>query len=369
MQVPVSSDNNSKVDPNVAYNLPGRKASSSSLYSKIEYNVDHKELPRVHRTLSNQSLISNLNKKINRNILTSSNLNFGSFNNISILPNNCDTKSDSTNSPRHNEKYETASNISISSNTTDVPCSIISSISDTDENTYTNKNTIKQLNTKIHELQTENEKINFSLKDLEWKTELKWQEKYQDLLREKANCDGQLKTLQTQLDNTLKEKEKLITDIEQSNNKSALFDEYTKLQKKLNTLEKQTSELNSKLILSINETKQYQSETSKLESENEKLRVNEQELKMEVESKNSVLLGLKNKITEQHIEMQNHIQAKLKLNNHVLSLNNEIESVKKSEKWYIEQLHSCQLAKSKLQQQIMNMQSGTVYFYNISLRI
>lgn len=337
-------------DPNDAYNLPSpRKASSTSLFTKIEYSVDHNELPRVHRTLSNQSLVTILKDKPVRNLLTSCSLDFGSFNNVNISVSDA-SKTESL----HNETFETSSNLSVSSNVTDQPCSAISSISDADENTFKSENVVKELNRKIEQLQTDNERSKFLLNDIEWKTKQEWEEKYQSLLREKANVEGQLMTLQSQYDSKIED------DSKRTKAKTALFKEYTELQSKLNLLEKLNSELSSKIILSTNETKQYQMESAKLETENEKLRIAEQEMKIELDSKNSVLLGLKNKITEQHIEMQNYVQAKLKLNNHVTSLNNEIESVRKSEKWYIEQLHTCQLAKSKLQQQLMSLQSSFV---------
>lgn len=376
----VSPESHEK-SPKDAFNLPGRlkrKSSSTSLYAKLDYFIDHKELPRVHRTLSSQSL--SLERALTKNVLNS-NFRNSSVSSVSVLSNgNSDDislKSEQSvtpvldlalessrrlNSP--NEKYETASNISASSNLTDVQGSILSSISDIDEQTYVNKNileyeeTIKDLRIKLQEKQAENDSYKFALTDLQWKIELQWQEKYQELLRQKANCEGQLNSVQNQYDNVLKEKGILIND--NKTNEKNIFEEYTKLQLKISNLEKINAELSSKLILSTNEAKQWHTENFKVETENEKLRINLQELKIELESKNTVSQSLKNKITEQHIELQNQIQAKLKLNNFVAALSNEIESIKKSEKWYTEQLHTCQYSKNKIQQELMSTQSNLV---------
>lgn len=400
-----------------------RKYSLISLRGKLNYKVNDNELPRVHRTSSIQSVTSMLRKEnFRRNFSESSDYNGSDKTVLSSVPHtpyNCDSASvrslsssgvctptigDVTSispnaqlSPNYNQDHlETASNISLTSNLTDAQGSNISSVSDltgyeeeffqikkllisgsrqsyyrpeypnttsannsNDSSMYQHR--IEELEAILQETRTENEQYKFKLKDLENKTELIWQEKFQELLRQKAQCEGQLQIVTKQYETALNEKERILNTFKHNGeHRNSLRSDFTKLQLKLNNLEKYNSELNSKLTLSLNESKQWQSEFGKTESENEKLRITLQEMKSEIDSRNSVLFGLKNKITEQHMELQNHIQAKLKLNNHITTLNNEIDAIKKSEKWYIDQLHTCQIAKSNIQQELMSTQTNLI---------
>lgn len=290
-----------------------------------------------------------------------------------------------------NDRVETASNISLSSNLTDIQGSISSDITGYEEELFqikklviygsnqslyhpnnfqhqNNENNSSIYETKIEELElqlqetlAQNELYKFYLKDLENKTDLMWHEKYQEILRQKAQCEGQIEHLKKQYESSMCEKDKILNNLKHGNDdKYNLREEFSKLQSNLNSYEKQNSDLQSKLLLSCNESKQWQTEFLKTESENEKLRISLQEMKAEIDCKNSVLYGLKNKITEQHIAIQNHIQSKLKLNNQITNLKNEIDTTKKSEKWYMDQLHICQLAKTNIQQEVMTTQTNLI---------
>lgn len=408
--------------PNDAFNLStksNRKHSLTSFRFKA-YKIDDHELPRVHKTSSTQSVTNMLRKENHRRNLSESSEFNGSDktinsstsrmlhdqDNISLrdvslgsctpTPTRDTYLVDSPIFPNFVDRLETASNISMSSNLTDIPGSNsnVSSMSDLtgyeeelfqikklmingstnsiyqpeltanktskcDVSAYENK--IEDLESQLHETLAENEKYKFDLNDLENKIELIWQEKFQEVMRQKAQCEGQLENFRKQYESAVSEKETILNNFRHGiNDKNAQRTEFTELNLKLKHYEKQNTELQSKLALSSNETKQWQSEFLKTEADNEKLRIKLQELKSEIDSKNSVLFGLKNKITEQHIEIQNHIQGKLKLNNHITTLNNDIESVKKSEKWYREQLHNCQLVKSNAQQEIMSTQTNLI---------
>jgi chromosome segregation ATPase len=131
-----------------------------------------------------------------------------------------------------------------------------------------------------------------------------------------------------------------------------------RLQQVVREADSQIQDLTVQLELRNSEVSQWKEEVQAAEDANEKLRIELQELKIEAESKNGAIQGLKSKMSEQHIEIQSLLQAKLKAENNLTSLKNEIETTKKSGCWYRDQLHACQAAKVKVQQELITSQEN-----------
>lgn len=224
----------------------------------------------------------------------------------------------------------------------------------------------------------EKEKYRIEALAMETRIGLQWQEKYQEVLRQKAHLEGRLETVQAEMTalvagqnevpdhaQTLEQELKSRTA---ADSKAAL-QEIEKLVLEINRLQQVIREANSRiqdltmqLELRDSEISQWKRDVQATEDANGKLRIELQELKIEAESKDGSIQGLKNKISDQHVEFQSLLQAKLKAENNVTNLKNEIETTRKSGYWYRDQLHACQASKAKVQQELMASQASVVSY-------
>jgi chromosome segregation ATPase len=233
---------------------------------------------------------------------------------------------------------------------------------------------IQRLNMQLQSALEEKEKYRIEALETETRINLEWQDKYQEVLRQKAHMEGRLETVQTEISTlvsgqnevldrakTLEEELKLKTAAE---NKATLQEmeklmlETHRLQQMVREADGRIQDLTVQLELRNSEVSQWKGEVQAAEDVNEKLRIELQELKIEAESKDGSIQGLKSKMLEQHVEIQSLLQAKLKAENNLTSLKNEIETARKSGCWYRDQLHVCQAAKVKVQQELITSQEN-----------
>nr|CAD7198713.1 unnamed protein product [Timema douglasi] len=232
---------------------------------------------------------------------------------------------------------------------------------------------IHRLNVQLQNALLEKEKYRLESLAAETKASLDCQEKYHEILRQKALTEGRLEAVQKEvevlrLDLTNKTKTIYTENKLRSANQGKivlqemekLAQEHAKLSQVNREVESRNQDLSWKLEVKNSEMERFRNDLKEVETINEKLRIELNELRVETDSKDGAIQGLKTKVADQHIELQALLQAKLKAENNLTSLKNEIESVRKSSHWYRDQLHACQTAKVKVQQELMSSQSNLV---------
>nr|CAD7575554.1 unnamed protein product [Timema californicum] len=232
---------------------------------------------------------------------------------------------------------------------------------------------IHRLNVQLQNALLEKEKYRLESLAAETKASLGCQEKYHEILRQKALTEGRLEAVQKEvevlrLDLTNKTKTIYTENKLRSANQGKivlqemekLAQEHAKLSQVNREVESRNQDLSWKLEVKNSEMERFRNDLKEVETINEKLRIELNELRVETDSKDGAIQGLKTKVADQHIELQALLQAKLKAENNLTSLKNEIESVRKSSHWYRDQLHACQTAKVKVQQELMSSQSNLV---------
>nr|CAD7458873.1 unnamed protein product [Timema tahoe] len=232
---------------------------------------------------------------------------------------------------------------------------------------------IHRLNVQLQNSLLEKEKYRLESLAAETKASLECQEKYHEILRQKALTEGRLEAVQKEvevlrLDLTNKTKTIHTENKLRSANQGKivlqemekLAQEHAKLSQVNREVESRNQDLSWKLEVKNSEMERFRNDLKEMETINEKLRIELNELRVETDSKDGAIQGLKTKVADQHIELQALLQAKLKVENNLTSLKNEVESVRKSSHWYRDQLHACQTAKVKVQQELMSSQSNLV---------
>ncbi|KAJ8687140.1 hypothetical protein QAD02_022934 [Eretmocerus hayati] len=96
---------------------------------------------------------------------------------------------------------------------------------------------------------------------------------------------------------------------------------------------------------------------SALELDNERLKVDLENVRIELNAKNAANQGLKDKITELHVEAQISLQERQKLINSCKDAQSCLAAAEKSVKWYQGQLHAVQASKRTLQVEIDTYQN------------
>ncbi|XP_058793598.1 major antigen-like [Phymastichus coffea] len=94
-----------------------------------------------------------------------------------------------------------------------------------------------------------------------------------------------------------------------------------------------------------------------LELDNERLRIDLENSRLELNVKNAANQGLKNKIAELYVEVQNSVQERQKLQYQIKDIQCQLVTVENSTKWYQEQMHEVQANKRSLQVEIDTYQS------------
>ncbi|KAJ8872940.1 hypothetical protein PR048_026556 [Dryococelus australis] len=225
---------------------------------------------------------------------------------------------------------------------------------------------IAYLKSQLQDTVLEKEKYKEALES-STKASLEWQGKYQESLRQKAHVEGRLESLKTEFE-FLQQK---VGSIESENKSRRAVEgkivfqemekmtcEHARIQQLSRDVQNKNHELSLQLELKDTALTHAKNELQEFESTNEKLRIQLHELQVELDSKDGAIQGLKAKIASLHVESQAHLQANAKANNTIVRMKGEIESLTKSSQWYCDQLHACQEAKVKVQQELMTFQSN-----------
>lgn len=193
------------------------------------------------------------------------------------------------------------------------------------------------------------------------------------LLREKAKLEGRIESVMQEQNDLIKEKEHYCSlatayeaqikslqnqlDASTSEKKNALmmYDVQTKEHKNWDNIIK---EYQSIIEAKNAEIKGLKDDLSESEQATIRAKINLEEFKVDMESKDGAVAGLKKKITELHVEVQILLQGKIQLENEVKNVRLEMDTLQKSKEWFQEQLHSAQEGRNKLHQQLISTQSN-----------
>lgn len=172
--------------------------------------------------------------------------------------------------------------------------------------------------------------------------------KERDHFRSLANSfEAQIKSLQKQLDTVVLEKKNAQKSLDLQNTEQKNWD---------NVIKEYQSIVESK----NNEIKGLKEDLSAAEQANTRSKISYEELRVEMESKDGAITGLKKKIAELHVEVQVLLQNKIQLENEVKNVRLEMETLQKSKEWFQEQLHVTQESRNKLHQELIALQSAHV---------
>lgn len=172
--------------------------------------------------------------------------------------------------------------------------------------------------------------------------------KERDHFRSLANSfEAQIKSLQKQLDTVVLEKKNAQKSLDLQNTEQKNWD---------NVIKEYQSIVESK----NNEIKGLKEDLSEAEQANTRSKISYEELRVEMESKDGAITGLKKKIAELHVEVQVLLQNKIQLENEVKNVRLEMETLQKSKEWFQEQLHVTQESRNKLHQELIALQSAHV---------
>lgn len=146
-----------------------------------------------------------------------------------------------------------------------------------------------------------------------------------------------------------------------------------------NRLKKVIEEMEALKKLFTNQKYENESLKNQLESlgqEHQKIsleliqtRTSYQDVLMKLQSKESGINALKNKIKELHCEVQDEHLKALNQGNFIEKINNELEILKKSESWYKSELHISQISKRKFQEKLILSESENLNERNKSGRL
>ncbi|KAF2883659.1 hypothetical protein ILUMI_22531 [Ignelater luminosus] len=196
---------------------------------------------------------------------------------------------------------------------------------------------ISKLNSELQNALRLNETYKYDILNLKRKIELEFYDKFEKLLKNNVQLEGQLQVAKEHIHSLL-------------NNKNVSNNSHT------NKLVELELDYETKKNLLENEIKYWKNEAGTQENVNNKLKIELEETRINLSSKNNSNEGLKKKIVDIHVEMQNLNQENVRINNLLSMTVNELESLKKSELWYKEQLHQCREQKLKSIEEVSKLQ-------------
>lgn len=82
------------------------------------------------------------------------------------------------------------------------------------------------------------------------------------------------------------------------------------------------------------------------------------EMLVQIECKDDVIDGLKEKIRQQHCDIQDYIMTNMNLENSITALNSELDIIRKSESWFKREYHISQENKQNLQKRIIILENS-----------
>ncbi|XP_076369248.1 uncharacterized protein LOC143256226 isoform X2 [Tachypleus tridentatus] len=203
---------------------------------------------------------------------------------------------------------------------------------------------------------------------------------YFGILCENATLQGQVDTLRNEIGCVMKDKvqlQGLIASLESrikleledkkvgSKEKQEILREFEKISKEHRGWSNVIAEYQSVIDSKIAEIKGLKEDISESELERTKLKVNLEETKIDLESKDGAIDGLKKKIAELHVEVLTLLQGKVQLENEVKGVRGEMETLRKSKEWYQQQLNSVQDNRNTIHQELIKVQAEVVSSNNL----
>ncbi|XP_066940416.1 early endosome antigen 1-like [Macrobrachium rosenbergii] len=199
------------------------------------------------------------------------------------------------------------------------------------------------------------------------------QKQYFEVLKQRANVEGQLEMLKQELENSVYEKSQLqakVTDslkeVETSKSIAAAAKEAeSTMSARLLKFEDANKDLEKQLKIANDElekiSREFEKTTDDLAAAHDK-NINLEQSVMQLQEKDSSMMaeikGLKSRVTLLQEECQTHIHAEHKAEAVSSKISSELEAAQKSSLWYQEQLHLSQTARSCLQQELVEARSS-----------
>ncbi|KAJ8926326.1 hypothetical protein NQ314_021311 [Rhamnusium bicolor] len=185
-----------------------------------------------------------------------------------------------------------------------------------------------------------NEKYKNDMFNLEKVIELRFYEKIEKLLRNNSRLKSELEIANEQI-------ERLIRSFSNKNDTSSLLDtNCIRLEQKCHELSMQNSTLQYELLANKNQKEEY-------ESENKQLKIERNELNIDIEARHVCIKELKERISQQHVEIQSLLKNNLMSSQSIKEVSSDLEHLKKVQEWYKDQLHMCQDEKRLLSNEIL----------------
>lgn len=198
---------------------------------------------------------------------------------------------------------------------------------------------ISTLSHHLEDSQQLQEKYKSDLYNLEKSLELKYYDKIEKLLKTNQR-------LKSELDNANEQISRLLKNYSKQNTLSSEDNNFFQLEQKCHDLTSRYSELGNEYFQSKNQNEQY-------ETENKQLKIELSELKIDVETKNACVKELKDKISQQYVEIETLLKTSFKYSQSINDSALELAHVKKTQDWYRERLRLCQDEKQTLSDEIL----------------
>jgi chromosome segregation ATPase len=230
-------------------------------------------------------------------------------------------------------KQLTDSNYSSSlHNTSDVGIKAVDSCS---------QNHIRNLNIQLQNSLRENLKYKSDLHSLEKEKDSLYNEKIDKLLKQNGQLEANLSAASNQIQRLFN-----IYGIKNDHTQSKIVEDT------ILHLEKTNHDLTRQNYLLSNDINQLIYQKNEIEGQNRNLKTEVNEVKLELTARKHCVNELKQKILEQHSELQNLSQNNIKLTHLLDSKSNELSHTKKSQEWYKEELRHLQKEKGLLKEEV-----------------
>ncbi|XP_013421878.1 golgin subfamily A member 3 isoform X2 [Lingula anatina] len=195
----------------------------------------------------------------------------------------------------------------------------------------------------------------------------------EQLLKEKANLEGQLEVMSTEAKNAMQERAQLQaqlaamkSQVSQASSSfygskgNELLTELQLLRQSSKELRHHVSELERSSDDKSLEIRNLQDELDVNQTKCERLQNKVEALRQELQGKDMTAQDLKNKVAELYVELQTSLQVKMQAESEIQSLRSDIEGYLKKRDWFQQQLTNAQEIKTQLQQEVASLKTLSV---------
>ncbi|KAL3856862.1 hypothetical protein ACJMK2_011573 [Sinanodonta woodiana] len=195
----------------------------------------------------------------------------------------------------------------------------------------------------------------------------------EELLKEKANLEGQLEMLTFEAQSTLQERAELQAQLaslklknintkgqQKDEASSSLLANVESLKQVRISLEQSLVETKRQLEEKAEEARSLLEELKQSQEISDKFQSRIKELRDEIKSRDMTIQALKNKIAELYVEVQTSLQSKMEADNEARSAKSDLVSLQNARQWYQQQLQTATQARSELQHELTNLQAQAV---------